>query len=249
MPGPRFSRNFSSPALPRGAISSMLDSPTGRRAASVFCVATVSRTLAESPSTSRNRASAPSRSSTAMATWSIFLIRIIAPAHNLACPRMQAWGILTLAVQLNLRGADKARAMAAFCLAAGVLGSGGCGNDVHLLELSVSADRRPLTLDIIVSDRGAGQQVLKMAGQTVPMQSGNGPFKVVVYFSSAGRYLVHLVGRPADPPLEIATGVWTVDDHVEASLHMVDLLPGMDADGDTFPACAPGVNPPVIECD
>ncbi|HJZ87808.1 MAG TPA: putative metal-binding motif-containing protein, partial [Polyangia bacterium] len=139
--------------------------------------------------------------------------------------------------------------MAAFCLAAGVLGSGGCGNDVHLLELSVSADRRPLTLDIIVSDRGAGQQVLKMAGQTVPMQSGNGPFKVVVYFSSAGRYLVHLVGRPADPPLEIATGVWTVDDHVEASLHMVDLLPGMDADGDTFPACAPGVNPPVIECD
>src|SRR4051812_16891415 len=55
-------------------MSSMFESPMGRRAASVFCEATVSRSFSARPKAALYFASASSMSFTATATWSIFTI-------------------------------------------------------------------------------------------------------------------------------------------------------------------------------
>src|SRR5262249_17635199 len=73
--------------LPADLMSSIADSPIGSSAASVFWISTVSRTFTSRPRTSRKRAIAPSISLTAMATWSIFLMRIILPLISWSVPR------------------------------------------------------------------------------------------------------------------------------------------------------------------
>ena len=119
-----------------------------------------------------------------------------------------------------------------------------------MLELTITADRQPQTLDVLVRDQDAGAKILSMTGQQVPTKDlTKGGAKVVVYFSRPGQYLVHVVGRNQGVPAEVATQVFAISGHVTASAHLVTMADGADADGDTFAACAPGTPSPAIDCD
>src|SRR5262249_43749453 len=235
MPGPRFSRNFSRPALPAGLMSSMLESPIGSSAASVFCVSTVSRTFTPSPSTSRKRAMAPSISLTAMATWSIFLMRIIDLLISRSVPRSKHRRyILKVAMLLSLRRL----ALLLLVLAA-------CSSESPVLELTITADRQPQTLDVLVRDQDAGTKILSMTGQQVPAKDlTKVGAKVVIYFSRPGRYLVHVAGRNQGLPAEVSTHVYSIAGHATAAQHLVPMADGADGDGDTFAACPQGTPAP-----
>jgi hypothetical protein len=128
----------------------------------------------------------------------------------------------------------------------------GCDGDQPYLELMVTADEQPQTLDVVVRDQGAGQRILDLSGQIVPARDITKPgagVQVVVWFSRGGRYLVHVVGRRQDGPPLAGTRLYDVSGHTTGALRLSVLVPGSDADGDTFPACPPVVPLPAIDCD
>ncbi|MCC6994291.1 MAG: hypothetical protein IT370_06645 [Deltaproteobacteria bacterium] len=148
----------------------------------------------------------------------------------------------------------------------------GCGaDDERALLLTVSAERRAATLDILVRHDESNTVVLDRKDEPVDFQNPTRDISIpgqelrlALRFAKDGTYTVHIVGRTPGLLSQVATRRFMVKGTAELSLKLIALRAGDDEDLDTFPKnCAmvgdpscdfldcndmnPGINPVAAE--
>ncbi len=115
----------------------------------------------------------------------------------------------------------------------------GCDEPDPVLLLTVSAETRVESYDLVVVDRENRQVVLRRIGEPVdsdnPLRDISEPgqaLRLALDFDRPGRYLVHMVGRSMSAT-QIATKVLEIKGLVRRSVTLIS-LEGLDVDGDGF---------------
>ena len=131
----------------------------------------------------------------------------------------------------------------------------GCAED-HALLLTVSAEARVDTFDLVVLRQSDKEVLLELVGEPVdsenPTRDISQPgseLRLALEFAHSGTYLIHLVGRSSGPR-QVFTQVVRVKGTIQRNITLIQLA-GMDGDGDGFISLAAceQLNSPSINCD